>query len=156
MTDWKSEYRVLVQNLWRSYRVYSSAGATNAAFDRHVWPVIKDARKTLRASIRSSSSADLLLLAERLQKVENGSLVLDQEIADALGRPTYPFTTSLDAALSLTRRDVYDYQVGDVNGSMGGTPYARVGQHECYGATPVLSLCAASLVALASDPWKIE
>jgi hypothetical protein len=81
-----------------------------------------------------------------------GSAQLDQEIADALGVPPRPFTISIDAALSLTSRDQYDYQVGFVNGHVGGTPFAEVGQEKSYADTPALSLCAASLRALASEP----
>lgn len=33
--------------LWPAYEVYVSAGATSAAFHRHVWPVIRDVRAIL-------------------------------------------------------------------------------------------------------------
>lgn len=48
MTDWHREYLDLVKYLWRGYSVYVSNGATNATFERHIWPVIRDARKRLR------------------------------------------------------------------------------------------------------------
>lgn len=81
-----------------------------------------------------------------------GSLKLDQEIASLLGITLRPYTTSIDAALSLTDRRVYDYREGWVNGHVGGTSFAQVGVEESYADTPALSLCAASLRALANAP----
>jgi hypothetical protein len=81
-----------------------------------------------------------------------GTSQLDQEIADALGILMRPFTTSIDAALSLTSRDQYNYQEDYVNGHVGGTPFAEVGSEKSFADTPALSLCAASLRALANEP----
>jgi len=59
-----------------------------------------------------------------------------------------PYTTSLDAARSLVP-PMHDWVVGDVNGHVGGTPYAQVGPYTRYGATPILSFVAAALTAMA-------
>lgn len=57
------------------------------------------------------------------------------------------YTSSFDAALLLVPEG-YDWIVGDVNGYVGGTPYACVGSEKAYyGCTAVLSLCLAALAA---------
>ena len=57
------------------------------------------------------------------------------------------YTTSLDAALTLVPEG-YDWIVADVNGHVGGTPYACVGdEKQHFGETPCLSLCIAALKA---------
>jgi hypothetical protein len=156
--DWRREYFELAKALWRGYAVYVSAGCGHGAFDRHVWPVIRAARRRIRRAIvklprpEPLGKADLLVLAIALKKVNEGSGELDQEIADAVGAEILPYTTSLDAALSLVDLDQYDYVVGSVNGQVGGTPYAQVGQHTCYSGTVPLALCAAALTARGSDP----
>lgn len=59
------------------------------------------------------------------------------------------FTSSADAALTLVPKD-YDWIVGNVNGQLGGTPYACVGSTEQhFGATPIIALCVAALKARA-------
>ncbi len=57
--------------------------------------------------------------------------------------PNYVF--SLDAALTLVPPH-HDWVVGNVNGHMGGTPYATVGDITAYGETPIISLCLAALL----------
>jgi hypothetical protein len=58
-----------------------------------------------------------------------------------------PYTTSLDAARSLVPEG-YDWIAADVNGHVGGTPYACVGDEEKhFGGTVYLALCIASLRA---------
>lgn len=60
------------------------------------------------------------------------------------------YTASLDAALTLVPAD-HDWVVGNVNGHVGGTPYACVGSRDQhFAATPALALCAASLRARAA------
>ena len=41
----------LARKLFPAYEVYSSAGSTNAAFERHIWPLIRDIRKLLGPSV---------------------------------------------------------------------------------------------------------
>lgn len=61
--------------------------------------------------------------------------------------PVERYTESLDAALQLIPAD-HDWIVADVNGCVGGTPYACVGDlEERFGETAVLSLCIAALIA---------
>lgn len=48
MIDWHREYRDLVKKLWQGYTVYVSAGMSYAAFVRHIWPVIREARQKLQ------------------------------------------------------------------------------------------------------------
>lgn len=57
------------------------------------------------------------------------------------------FTESFDAAMQLVPTE-HDWIVASVNGHVGGTPYACVGnEKEHFGATPVISLCIAALQA---------
>ena len=57
------------------------------------------------------------------------------------------YTTSIDAALSLVPEG-HDWIVADVNGHVGGTPYACVGSKKPHFAeTPALALCIAALRA---------
>lgn len=84
-------------------------------------------------------------------KASGRECVID-ETRDATGRliivPSY--TASLDAALTLAPAD-HDWVVGNVNGHVGGTPYACVGSRDQhFAATPALALCAASLRARAA------
>lgn len=59
--------------------------------------------------------------------------------------PVPAYTSSVDAALTLVLPDA-DWIIGNVNGHVGGTPYACVGSlKEHFGATPVLALCIAAL-----------
>ena len=163
MTDWRREYLDLVKSLWSAHTIYVSNGTTAVCFDRHVWPVIRDARKKIRSAMKDDGvSAPLtrritrrlrvgrfMFLIEKLQKVDRGSEVLDREVSEIMGLSSVcSFTTSIDAALLLIDREKYDYQVGNVNGHVGGTPFAQVGRHTCYASTPELALCAASLTAL--------
>jgi hypothetical protein len=61
--------------------------------------------------------------------------------------PIPAYTGSLDAALTLVPPD-HDWIVASVNGQVGGTPYASVGDEKMhFGETPVLSLCIAALRA---------
>lgn len=68
--------------------------------------------------------------------------------SDPFYKQTCPeFTYSLDAALKLVPDD-HDWIVASVNGQVGGTPYACVGNEKShYADTPVLSLVLAALRA---------
>lgn len=56
------------------------------------------------------------------------------------------YTTSLDAALTLVPCE-WDWIIGSINGQIGGTPYATVGDITAFGETPTTSLCLAALKA---------
>lgn len=58
------------------------------------------------------------------------------------------YSSSWDAAFTLIP-DEHDWIVGDVNGFMGGTPWAQVGLDTCHAETALLSLVAAALTARA-------
>jgi hypothetical protein len=100
---------------------------------------------------------DLTDLIEMVKVAEQPSRALDWAIHCRNGlwgvgsygsHPAY--TASLDAALSLVPKD-HDWIVANVNGGMGGTPYACVGStKEHFGGTAILSLCLASLRAEAA------
>jgi hypothetical protein len=130
------------------------------------------------------TSADLLALADRVEKLAGPNRELDEMIALTLniyvrerrgndrqywfykvggddyerrstnryaGRDGLPsYTESFDAAMTLVP-EVYDWIVASVNGQIGGTPYACVGDEKAHFAeTPVLSLVLACLRARAS------
>ena len=111
----------------------------------------------------------LQTLAEKIVKLVPGAgdmcFDLNVEICEALGwkladkteclwqppdggAPKQPplYATSFDAALTLVPDD-YDWIIASVNGQVGGTPYAQVGDVTKYAETAVLSLCAAALAA---------
>jgi hypothetical protein len=114
-------------------------------------------------------------LITRLEAATEGSRELDDEIARAMleakqpirlmgmsdDEPSVPvfqyadgstgtslrYTTSLDAAVTLIPEG-YDWIVADVNGHVGGTPYACVGDEtQHFGETPALAFCIAALRA---------
>lgn len=103
-------------------------------------------------------------LIDRLEKAAGPDRELDRAIAAAIIQwPTgidgdavmgmqdaehlTPYTSSIDAALTLVPEG-HDWVVGDVNGQVGGTPYACVGStKKHFGETAVLSLCIAALRA---------
>lgn len=59
------------------------------------------------------------------------------------------YTASIDAALMLVPAE-HDWVVSNVNGHVGGTPYACCGSDKAhFAATPVLSLCLAAMRARA-------
>ena len=71
-------------------------------------------------------------------------------------QPCPEFTESFDAALRLVPED-HDWIVAFVNGHVGGTPYACVGNEDShYAATPVLSLVLAALRARAAASTQVE
>ncbi len=54
------------------------------------------------------------------------------------------YTESVDEILALITIREYDWVAGNVNGQVGGTPYACVGSlREHYGCTAAASLCLA-------------
>lgn len=57
MTDWQREYRDLVKALWRAHCVYVSNGG--GAYNRHVWPVIANARQKLKDAGLTISSKEV-------------------------------------------------------------------------------------------------
>ena len=103
-------------------------------------------------------------IAEEIEKLQEPGIYFDinEKIVRALGwtihnmvecewrsplgeiRQPPLYTSSFDAAFALVPEDV-DWIVGNVNGHMGGTPYAQVGDIVVYTETPILSLCAAAL-----------
>ena len=110
-------------------------------------------------------------LIERLEKATGPDRNLDADIASSVGWSPGPgytrksddswrlgnwinsvqwaplYTASIDAALTLVPEG-HDWIVADVNGHVGGTPYACVGStKEHFGETAVLSLCIAALKA---------
>lgn len=117
----------------------------------------------------------LIALSERARKIEPNNpdhmpnlavmlvpnlavmlLMLEREVHEAVGSPVGTgkqrprYARSFDAALTLLPPG-HDYQVqfGDVNGGMGGTPFAQVGDAMMFGSTPQLALLAAVLMARA-------
>lgn len=109
----------------------------------------------LTESTRPPMNDDLIA---RLERATEGSRELDFEIAEYLDKigvkyattiegHTPEWTQSLDAALSLVPEG-HDWIVADVNGHVGGTPYACVGSKKPHFAeTPALALCVAALRA---------
>ena len=63
------------------------------------------------------------------------------------------YTSSIDAALTLLPEGS-DYIIGYVNGHIGGTPYAQVGDVTVYAETPCISLCIAALTLHFDDEEK--
>lgn len=107
-------------------------------------------------------TADLIA---KLEAAEGPSRELDAEIEKLIQMPpqtvaeyalktaratwvTNPpaFTSSLDAALTLVPDD-HDWIIYNVNGHLGSTPMARVGDVKAHAATPALALCIAALHA---------
>ena len=87
-------------------------------------------------------------IREILQKAEGPSHSLDESIAEALeqlGTITHvsSYSTDITGAITLIEAKGYDWIMANVNGQVGGTPFACVGVHESeasYSATPLLSL----------------
>jgi hypothetical protein len=86
-------------------------------------------------------------IRELLQKAERPNSKLDIEISKALFHNVVvpvPFSTDYDFAIRFIEEyKKYDWTMGNVNGHMGGTPYATVGvtdDKSSYAATPLLSL----------------
>ena len=80
-----------------------------------------------------------------LQRAENPSDELDTAIADVLGRPRHQFAYSRNytIAVEVVEATGYDWIMGNVNGQVGGTPYAQVGVSDdkaSYAVTSLLSL----------------
>lgn len=85
----------------------------------------------------------------RLGSIDPGKLARNFSVAWS-SPECPPYTSSLDAAMTLVPEGC-DWIIGNVNGHMGGTPYACVGsEKEHFGETPVLSLVLACLRARAS------
>lgn len=86
-----------------------------------------------------------------LQNATEPSLELDTAIALALNSPpsyTPHFTTNYSFSIQYVESKGYDWIIGNVNGQIGGTPYAQVGctkDKASFSATPLLSLWLAIL-----------
>jgi len=106
-------------------------------------------------------SDKLMELARRVEKMSGPSLLIEQEIADAVGhnpRARLPnYTASLDASLTLVP-DKWFWRVGHSTLYAGWAHLNRLhpdscnreDEHSAQAATPALALCAAALRALAS------
>ena len=83
-------------------------------------------------------------IRELLRRADGPSDELDFAIATALGEPITPVSLSRNYtdAVRIVEAYGYDWVMGNVNGHVGGTPYARVGSHDegSFSATPLLSL----------------
>lgn len=79
--------KIAAAKLWPAYGVYSSNGATNVVFERHVWPVIKEIRKALREDPPAETENEFLArLSEALYSLIND--LFDMSLIDVrLGRP---------------------------------------------------------------------
>ncbi len=81
-----------------------------------------------------------------LQKADTPSRELDIEIANFLGINNVDppvFTTNYNLAISIIEANECDWIMGNVNGQVGGTPFARVActdDKSSYSGTPLLSL----------------
>ena len=98
---------------------------------------------------------ELNALADRCER-EEASRALNEAIERALHKrgpfpmTTPPYTTSLDAAVSLVPEEFKrSWSAGDNSGE--AQVFARLGyEHEATGLTPALALCAAALRARAA------
>lgn len=117
--------------------------------------------------------SDLDALIAELEKAKVGSRELDGKVGRAVGvtpkkRDVYkrghyaggkpvllrvadvwpPFTTSLDAAVLMLVPENHDWIIANVNGHMGGTPFACVGSEErSFANDPILAFNIAALKA---------
>ena len=89
-------------------------------------------------------------IRELLQKCEAPSRELDELIAEALGNfepgemaQVHRYSTDYTSAIGYIENKGCDWIMANVNGNMGGTPFACVGVTEdkaSFSATPLLSL----------------
>lgn len=99
-------------------------------------PQLRDVNMNVNKRIAEAIGWTLYDSVEQLWKAPNG--IIEQP-------PLY--TTSYDRVLELIPGG-FDWQVGNVNGHVGGTPFAEVGPIKSYCCNPLISLLVATLRAM--------
>lgn len=61
--------KIAAAKLWPAYEVYSSNGSTNAQFQRHIWPVIREVQSALRDDPPEPEDQFHLRLAQSLYEM---------------------------------------------------------------------------------------
>jgi len=97
-------------------------------------------------------------IRETLQKAEGPSRDLDMEIAELLAwpvdQPVPYYTLDFNYTINYIEQLGMDWVAGNVNGQVGGTPFAQVActnDQASYSGTVILSLWLACIRAIIGD-----
>lgn len=104
-----------------------------------------DIRVMLQKSDEGSKQLDYLIsavLLSNFDKLEIKEEIHQEGIKFLLNmQATMPFSTSYDFTIPVLKALGIDWIMGEVNGYVGGTPFAHSGYiRDCYSGTPLLSV----------------